>query len=172
MSRNLAEVQDFLEDDGGFTTPPMPSTKHPEGHTYRVPSPDAITGLRLTALADLSMKYKNKQGVTEADVASLRLSDDDERDFIQQVLSLEVVGEMKDDGCRWEHMRRIGMYAYLFFTAGEKAAEDARENGLLLGKAPGPTPNRAQRRSKTPAKASATSGASPASSKTKAAKKA
>lgn len=159
---DLSSLHTFLDDDGGFDTPPMPSPAYPKGRVYRVPSPDATTGLRLAALQDLALKQSMGNAVTEVDVKRLRLGDEEERDFIGQVLSQEVQAAMVEDGVRWEHMRRMALYGYILFTAGEKAAEAAVEGGLLAGKAPA-APNRAARR--TAGKGTGTSGASPASSK-------
>jgi hypothetical protein len=162
---NLADVRDFLNDDGGFDTPPIPSTQHPAGHQYRVPSPDALTGLWLTATADLTIRLHEGAEPAAADLERLQLDDSQERDFISQVLSPDVVEAMKADGVRWEHMRRMALYAYLYFTVGEQAAERARAGGLLAGKAP--SPNRAQRRRGTAAAGTATGSGSRALSREK-----
>lgn len=154
---DLSALTSFLEDDGGFTTPPMPSVAHPGGKTYHVPSPDATTGLRLSALQDLALKQANGQDVSAADVKRLRLSDEDERVFVEQVLTPEVVAEMREDGCRWEHLKRLAIYGYILFTAGDKAAQHALDEGVLEGKAPAAAPkNRAARRAKPKAKTKAT----------------
>lgn len=163
MAADLSTVLDFMEDDGGFDTPPMPSEKYPDGHSYRVPSPDAETGLRIVAIMDITLRAQSGHEVTEEEMARLKVPDEREDEFLRSVLSSSVVDQMLADGCKWEHMKRLAMYGYLFFTVGAKAAEGAREQGLLRGKATGP--NRAQRRSGNQAKATATPGASRASRK-------
>jgi hypothetical protein len=145
---------DFMEDVDddasitGFSSPPMPSRAHPEGKQYRVPSPDAKTGLRLNALADLTMKQAKGVEFAESDVKRLRLDDKDEREFMGQVLSETLLEQMVDDGVKWEHLRRLGMYAFVYFGVSKEAADHAAENGLFSGKAGAPT-NRAARRTKS-----------------------
>lgn len=141
---DLGDFMDFMEDDG-FESPPMPSRAHPEGKVYRVPSPDAKVGLRLSALADLTLKMNRKQDVSEADIARLRLDDQEEIEFTEQVLSPELVAQMLADGVKWEHMKRLTMYAFTYFGVSKEAAENAAKNGAFSGKAV--APNRAARRS-------------------------
>lgn len=165
MASDLSTLLDFMEDidnDGGFDTPLMPSTKFPEGKKYRVPSPDAATGLRLAALADVTLKASQGGDLNERDARRLKLDDEEERDFIAQVLSQPCVDEMTSDGVKYEHMKRISQYAFLWFGVSREAAESAVERGLLAGKV---LPlNRAQRRAST--KGSSTSSGSGASKKT------
>lgn len=162
---DLNAFMDFMEDEDGFDSPLMPSAAHPEGHVYHVPSPNAVTGLRLSALADLTMKQAKGVELNEIDVRRLRLDDQEEREFISQVLSVELVNTMVADGVKWEHMKRLGLYGFTYFGVSKEAADEAAKNGLFSGKAQ--TPNRAQRRASTGAK-SATSRASVASKKPKA----
>lgn len=162
----LAEFTDFMDDadgDGGFDSPRMPSPAHPQGRSYRIPSPDAKTGLRLTALADMSLKQSRGIAIDELDVKRLRISDDDEREFLGQVLSPGVLEQMIEDGVKWEHARRLAMYAFVRFGISKDAADEAAKNGLLSGKAA--APNRAARRTK---KKKSTTSASPGSKKTRA----
>lgn len=150
--KDLSEFLDFMDeaDDGhsdGFTSPKMPSRAYPEGKQYHVPSPDAETGLRLNALADITLKSKRGQEVSEADVRRLRIADSEEREFLEQVLSTELVAELIADGVKWEHMKRLSMFAFTYFAVSPEAAENAAKNGLFSGKAL--PPNRAARRKKT-----------------------
>lgn len=148
-ANTLSGLTDFLDDDG-FTSPPMRSTAHPEGHQYSIPSPDAETGLRLTALADIMLKQAKKVEVTEVDLRRLRLDGADEREFVAQCLSQPVVTQMTSDGVAWVHMKRLATYAFTFFAISQEAADEAVKNGLFAGKA---LPlNRAQKRASTGAK--------------------
>lgn len=156
---DLSSFMDFLEDDG-FDTPPMPSRAHPEGHVYRVPSPDAETGLRLSALADLTLKQSKGLEISENDVRRLRLNDQEEREFMAQLLTPELVAQMSDDGVKWEHMKRLSMYAFTYFAVSKDAADNAAANGLFSGKAP------ALNRAQTRAKARSTRSGSAASKRT------
>lgn len=155
---DLSNVLDFMEDEDGFLSPPMPSKTHPEGRQYRVASPDAKTGLRLNALADIMVKKEMGHDVSESDVARLRLDDDGEREFVRQTLGAEYVVEgvttsaldqMVADGVKSEHLKRISYYAYILFSISRDAAEEARKNGLFSGKISAPlAANRAARRKK------------------------
>lgn len=150
---DLGQMLDFMEDEGGFKSPPMPSTKHPEGKRYHVASPDALTGMRLNALADIMVKKEMSVEISELDVRRLRLDDDDEVEFVRQVLGAaradgsNALDEMLADGCKWEHIKRMGQYAFTFFGVSKEAADEAVKNGLLSGKLT--APNRAARRKKS-----------------------
>jgi len=148
---------DFMEDENGFDTPLMPSTKHREGKKYHINSPDAATGLRLAAVSDIVIKQQRKMEISELDIKRLRLDDDDERDFIDQVLNTETVDEMIGDGVRWEHIKRMSLYAFTYFTVSREAADSAVKNGLLQGKVM--PPNRAaKRKNKTKSTGSVSAG--------------
>lgn len=159
---DLSTFLDFMEEAGdgppGFDSPPMPSREHPGGRSYRIPAPDAMTGLRLNTLADMTLKVTRGVEVTEVDVKRLRLDDQEEREFLEMVLG-DALAAMVADGVAWPHVQRMGMYAFVFYGISEEAANKAAENGLFRGNSSAPT-NRASRRGAT-----RTSGAS-AGSKT------
>lgn len=146
MSTTLTDFLDFMEDDG-FDTPPIPSAKFPapEGKIYHVPSPDAETGLRLSALADLSMKISKGIEVAESDLKRLRLDDREELEFTTQVLGAPLVDEMLADGVKWEHLKRLTMFAFTYFSVSPDAANKAAQAGMFNPKAQ--APNRETRRS-------------------------
>lgn len=147
MSTNeLDEFNDFMEDDDGFDSPKMPSDKFPEGRKYRIASPSAKVGLRLNALADIMAKQAGGAAVSEADIARLRIGDEDEKEFVRQVLG-SALDEMVDDGCKWVHIKRMATYAFTRFAISKEAADLAVQNGLLRGKVI--APNRAARRKKS-----------------------
>lgn len=135
---DLSELMDFLEDDG-FDSPLLPSRKFREGKTYHIPSPDAETGLFLSALIDLSFKQQSGIAISEEDTKRLTISNRDERDFSRRVLSEEVVEEMLEDGVKWTHLQRLTQYAFIYFAVGKQAADLAVQNGLFKGKVATPT---------------------------------
>lgn len=122
------------------------------GKTYSIPSPDAITGLRLTALANLGAKVHAGADVTPEDLARLQMSDDDERDFLQQVLGA-AFDQLVADGVSWVRIQRLGRYAFLHFAMSPEAATAAMEKSLQ-GEAA--APNRAARRAPSRRASSAT----------------
>lgn len=146
MATDLSDFYDFLDDDG-IETPPVPSTTYPKGKAYVIPSPDALTGARLAALAELSAKMNKGVEVSERDVARLHLDDDEEREFAGQVLGT-ALAEMQDDGVSWVRIQRLTKFAFVYFAVGPEAAVKAAEAGAFSGKAP--TPTRAQRRHPAP----------------------
>lgn len=166
MAKDLSEFLDFMEevapDDtpgatgAGFRSPPMPSPTHPEGVSYLIEAPSAVIGLKLAALADITIKASRGGEVTQVDVKRLRLDDQDETEFLEMCLG-SAYHQMLADDVRWPHMKRLGMYAFLFFGISEEAADAAAAKGLFSGKAPAPT-NRAARRSGTKKTSSASVG--------------
>ena len=162
-SPDLTAFGDFLDDDG-FTTPPIPSREHPEGKAYKVPSPDGVTGARMVALAGIAAKKNADIEVTAADLDKLNLNDQQETEFMEQVLGT-AYAEMIADGVSWQRISRLGQYAFVFITQGEQAATDAAKAGIFSGKAP--ARNRAQTRAatKTAKSAPKTPPASPSTRK-------
>lgn len=137
------DLGEWLNDDG-FDTPPIRSREHPDGKVYRIPSPDAETGIRLAALAEIGRKVATKRDVDQRDLERLRLDDREERDFAQQVLG-SAFDTMTADGVPWTTMQRLTRYAYVYFTIGEEAADNALRSGVFAGKSE--APNRRMRRS-------------------------
>lgn len=157
---DLSQYLDFMDEAGdgppGFDSPPMPSRAHPQGRSYRIPAPDALTGLRLNTLADMTLKVTRGVDVTEVDVKRLRLNDEDEREFLEMVLG-DALAQMIEDGVVWPHVQRLGMYAFVFYGISEEAAAKAAENGLFRGNAPAPTNRTARRGAKKTSSGSAAS---------------
>jgi hypothetical protein len=154
---DLTAFGDFLDDDG-FTTPPIKSTKFPEGKSYLVPSPDGETGARLVALGGVAAKKHADIALTQADLDKLNLNDQEERDFIEMCLGT-AYAEMIADGVSWQRISRLGQYAFVVTTQGQQAATDAAKAGYFSGKAP--ARNRAQTRAAakgTPTTAKASAG--------------
>lgn len=143
-SETLDRFNDFLEDDA-LEIPGVKSRKYPEGKTYFIPSPDAETGMRLSALAEIAVKVNKAIDVNERDVRRLHLDDTEEREFAQQVLG-PVYEELIEDGVSWVRLQRITQYAYVHFAFSPEAAREAADRGVFAGKAP--ARNRAERRAK------------------------
>lgn len=141
----LGDLFSFLDDDALTIPRPIPSKRHPEGKVYTIPAPDAETGMRLTALADVAAKQERGLKITEADAAKLVMNDDEEREFAVQVMG-DTYHEMVADGVSWPRIQKIVQYAYIYFAMGQDVAEKAAREGILNGgKARIPT-NRAARR--------------------------
>ena len=127
----LDDVFAFLDDDA-IHLPPIPSRDHPEGKRYDVPSPPAEIGMRLTALAEIARKRRAGLNVTEGDVARLHISDEEEPEFMAQVLG-PTFEEMMADGVSWTRIQRTMQYAYIYFSMGKTAADNAARAGLFTG---------------------------------------
>lgn len=141
----LAELFSFLDDDA-IHLPPVKTRKYPEGKSYTVESPDAETGLRLQALAEVVRRQNSGQPVSPTDVRRLNMDDAEERDFQHQVLGA-TMDEMLEDGISMVLLQRITNYAFLFFAMGEDVANNAAREGLLKGgKVRIPAANRSARR--------------------------
>lgn len=145
---DLSEVLAFL--DEGHEYPGVRSKRHPDGHTYRVPPPDATTGLWLTTLAELGTVAATGGKLTANDVAALSLDDDDEKTFYQRVLGT-AYQEMVDDAVSWPALQAIGRHAFLTFSMSQEMAD--LELQAVLGKARSrevpttrPTPTRTARK--------------------------
>lgn len=144
MAAGMDDLYNFLDDDT-LEIPGVKSRAHPEGKTYRIPSPDAETGMRLSALAEIAVKVNKSVAVNDRDVKRLQLDDTEEREFAQQVLGA-TYEELIADGVSWVRLQRITQFAYVHFAFSPEAAREAAERGVFAGKAP--ARNRAQRRAK------------------------
>lgn len=141
----LDDVFSFLDDDALTIPRPIPSTKYPGGKIYTIPAPDALTGIRLTALADIAAKQQRGVRITDADAARLRMDDEEEREFAVQVMG-PTYHEMISDGVSWPRIQKVMQYAYIHFAMGEDVAKRAAQDGLLGGGKVRVPANRAQRR--------------------------
>lgn len=152
------DLQAYLEDD--TLTIPI------GGKEYTIPSPDALTGLRFSAIADLGIKAAQGLELTDTDRDKIQFDDKEERDFVEQVLGTEAYETMLADEVSWVRIQRVSQYAFLYFSIGEQAADQAVASGRLNGSGKVPAPNRAQRRASTKGRTTAT--ASTVSSRAKA----
>lgn len=131
-----ADLSDFLDDDGLTVTL--------RGKEYLIPSPDAEKGLQLAAMANIGVKAKLGQDITEEQMRSIQI-DTEGKDFIRFVLTDAVVDQMIVDGISWVALSRVAQYAFTHFALNPETARKALEAGMFAGKAPAPT-NRAGRR--------------------------
>ncbi|SEC95370.1 hypothetical protein SAMN04489727_5737 [Amycolatopsis tolypomycina] len=104
-----------------------------DGTTYRIPSPDALTGLKLMSIYQLSEDVELTEEAKQA-LAS------ENRDLPQLVLGTGL-DDLVAGGVSWVKIQRITRYALLFFTLGEEVADHAMNSGALSGEAPAPSPN-------------------------------
>lgn len=153
------DLGSYLDDDR-LDTPPIPSTKHPAGRSYRIPSPDAATGVRLTAMVTLGVAFASGADLDQREADKLKLDDAQEKDFLEEVLG-SAYGELVGDGVSWTRIQRLGRYCLLHFTLGPEAAAD--EVKRSSGEAP--APNRATRRAKASGSLPASSGAAKSSTR-------
>lgn len=120
-------VRDIVDRfDTGLTYPRIPIAPADDGtprvKTYRVPSPDAKTGLWLTALWNLGAVRAGGGQMSDVDLERLKLDDDGEKDLYQRVLG-PAWDEMIQDGVEWEMLQKIGRDAYVCFASSEQAAD-------------------------------------------------
>lgn len=151
MPEPMEDLFSFLDDDALTIPKPIKSDKHPEGKVYTIPYPDAETGLRLTALAEIGRKVEARrrgnlqEEITEAEASRLVMDDDDEREFAVQVLG-STYAELIEDGVKWPIIQRLVQYAYVYFAMGADAASNAVREGLFTGGKAFAPANRAERR--------------------------
>jgi len=135
--------------------PGVPSKEHPGGKTYRVPSPSAEVGARLTAYAALGLKLAAGRPLTDDERASLNLDDEQEKTFYRDVLG-PVYDEMLADGIEWGDLVTIARDAYLVITDNESLADiTAAAQGEAMARG-----NRATRRAATKRTGKKTGGSS------------
>ena len=127
---DLSEVIAFL--DEGHEYVGIKSERHPEGRTYRVPPPNAQTGLWLSTLAELGTVAASGGNLSAQDVADLTFDDDEEKPFYRRVLG-SAYDEMVADKVSWPALQAIGKHAFLTFTMSQEMAD--LELQTALGKA-------------------------------------
>lgn len=128
---SVRDLSAFFDDDG-LEYPGVPSRAHPGGKTYRVPSPDAATGLRLTAVANIGLRASSGGELSAKDRDAVNLADDEEEDLYRKVLG-PVYDEMVADGVKWMLLQRVAQDAFLTFTVSPEVADAALQ--VVPGKA-------------------------------------
>lgn len=157
---NLDAFLKYVEDDA--LALPMPN-----GQTYLVPSPSIQDGELLQKLMALGTKAAlhdqlrqeleghaeaagrplnaqerrrlDEAALSERELASLSLDDEEERTLQRRVLGDDLVEQMKADGVTWPQLQKAGQYALTYFTMGEEAADRAITRVVDAGKAPSST---------------------------------
>lgn len=110
------------------------------GKVYRVPATDATTGLWLTSITNITARRmsvpegEEPPDLTDTEIASLQLDDDEEFDFMQRLLG-PAMAEMQADGVDWEKIKLAGQTATIRAMSGDEAAETFWNNGGLNPKA-------------------------------------
>ena len=149
----LDYLGDFLGDDSVEVD--LPSEKYPTGKTYRFASPNAKTGLVLARLANLAVRARLGADIG-ADAAKLELDDDQERDFMRDVMgatslvpdppiTVSGLDEMLADGVSWVRIQGLNQYLFMRFAISKAEADEWAKRS---GEAPAPA-NRAARRAVT-----------------------
>lgn len=133
----------YLLDDA-LSLENVPSTKHPAGKTYKVPSPSATFGLQIQRV--LQAWTSDRDGApTPEETADLlgMVTDDDGKpmDFHAKLLG-PAYAEMLADGVTQEGLSRIGNVVMAYYGMGEAFAQAILGSS---GEAPA-RPNRAARR--------------------------
>ncbi len=99
------------------------------GKTYRVPAATAATGLWCQRIAEISLVMHLGGEVSSAEAESLKLDDDEERTFVERMLTPAVYQQMLDDNVPWEHLRFAGRVSFTWTTESRDAAIALWERG-------------------------------------------
>lgn len=109
----MQDLAEFFDD-----TFPLPIS----GKVYVVPSPPARLGLQFVATAEIARRRRAGLEVSEAELASLELDDDEERQWQARVLG-SAFAEMVADDVPWTWLKHAANTAYAWHIAGRAAAE-------------------------------------------------
>lgn len=127
----------FKELDDVFdSTMPLPIG----GKVYKIPSVDAETGLWLQSVTQVAARRMNvPEGetppeLTDREITSLQLDDNEELDFMQRMLG-PAYQQMRDDGVEWEKIKLAGQAATIRAMSGLDKAEEFWNNGGMHPKA-------------------------------------
>lgn len=90
------------------------------GTEYEIPPIDGETGLRFTALFNAGVDAV--QGKKTPGVTNTELDDVAERDLYRDALG-PVHDQMLADGCTWPEIKHTALTAFVYWTAGDEAAE-------------------------------------------------
>lgn len=120
------------------------------GKVYRIPGPNAETGLYCQRLlqtgAELARRQAAGESVEGLDTTGLNLGDNDEHDLFRRIMG-PAMDEMIADGLSWPLIQVAGNTTAIWIGAGAEMAEQYWENG---GRNPTPlsmAANRSERRS-------------------------
>ena len=109
----MRDLEDFID----------PTLRLPiRGKTYVVESPDAALGLKVQQLWTIGAAASQGVEVSEAELKSLSLDDDDERDLLIRLLGA-TYDQMRADGVPWAWVRHAGVTVMFWVAASREAAE-------------------------------------------------
>jgi hypothetical protein len=111
----MSQFQDLSELLDPFLPLPI------RGKIYRVPSPDVTTGLRAQATVAIAAKLRAGQDVDAADVAALKLDDQEELEFTESMLG-PVFQEMREDDLPWEYVRHAAKTTFMWLISDRDEA--------------------------------------------------
>ena len=100
--------------------------------TYRIDSPDALTGLQVQQIQALAMAAKNGRELSGKDAKLLRLNDDEERDFYERILG-DAFHAMLADKIPWEKFKDVAATVMVWITANAEAAEKFWNEQVIAG---------------------------------------
>lgn len=92
------------------------------GKVYKIPSPDAETGLWCQQVFEMGVRAESGQKVSAAQTKRLRLDDDEERELYDRVLG-PVKQEMIDDGLTWARISAVAQTAIIWIATDRTTAE-------------------------------------------------
>jgi len=120
MPAQFQDLADFLDP---FLELPI------RGKTYRVASPSIDVGLQAQATVAIAAKVRAGEQVTPEDVASLKLSDDQEAEFTRSMLG-DTFDQMHADSIPWEYVRHAARTVFMWLVSDrEQAAAVWRDRG-------------------------------------------
>ena len=114
-----------MRDLDEFLDPAMRLPIH--GKTYAVKSPPYEVGLKATHLWTIGAAVGQGVEVSDADLKSLELSDDDEHDMLVRLLG-DTYAEMTADGLPWIWVRHAGITIMFWVVLDRAAAESFWES--------------------------------------------
>lgn len=92
------------------------------GKIYRIPSPDAETGLWCQRVFEMGVRAESGQKVSAVQTAKLKLDDDEERELYDRVLG-PAKQEMIDDGLTWARISAVAQTAIIWIATDRTTAE-------------------------------------------------
>lgn len=123
------------------------------GKTYRVESVDAKTGIWCQRIVTVAGAAQAGIDLTDAEVASLHLDDDEEQDFNRRLLGA-AYDEMLEDKVPWDFVKLAARVVFTWTVRDREAAEELWARGGRP-EAPRPTPQDRKAPAKKTAKKSA-----------------
>lgn len=133
-----------------------------KGKVYVIESPDAKTGIHVQRLFNTATSALNGADVSPADLASLELDDDEEKDLYPRVLGA-AYAQMIADKVPWEMVKHAGVTALFWIGVSKDAAESFWVS--VQGEARRPEPQDRKAPAKKPSQSPGTRSPRPAGSR-------